>query len=100
MEKNETVNSELFQERVVSLLEEILATQNSILSSMKEFCDKEELCEMLNLKMPTINKMIQDGILTGYKPFGKKLYFKKDEVLDYIFRKEAERKVQTAKRKK
>jgi len=51
---------------------------------LPELITREKLAEILSVSLPTIHNWIKAGILTPYK-MGNRTYFKRSEVLEYIY---------------
>jgi excisionase family DNA binding protein len=51
---------------------------------MKEFLSTSEVCDYLNVSRSCVYKLSFKNVLPKYCPGGKKIYFKKTEVDDYI----------------
>ena len=46
----------------------------------------DDACLFLNLSRSTLYKLIHKGKIPYYKPNGKKIYFKKSELSNWVFR--------------
>jgi excisionase family DNA binding protein len=70
----------------MSNLNLILSKLESIEKMIQETLNKDEilsfkqLCEHLELSKSYLYKLTMDGKIPSFKPFGKKLYFSKNEV--------------------
>jgi len=51
---------------------------------MKEYLSLAEFCEYLRISKSTAHKISSSNILPKYKPFGKMVFFKWDEVHAYL----------------
>ncbi|NDW09408.1 AlpA family transcriptional regulator [Dysgonomonas sp. 520] len=65
-----------------------------------EILDKDGFCELTGYSMDALNKMIQHNEVPYYKGQGrKKIYFKRSEILDWVFSGRVETKVEYLNRK-
>lgn len=51
-----------------------------------EIMNKDQICELTGYSMDTLNKMIQRNEIPYYKSKGrKKIFFKRSEIIDWVF---------------
>lgn len=62
----------------------ILENQNALLLSQKNLLTVEELAVYAGITKSWIYKLTSAGLIQSYKPTGKKLYFKRSEIDDWL----------------
>jgi len=67
---------------------------------VSEIMDKEECCRLTGYSVDAINKMISNNEIPYYKPKGrKKIYFRRCEIINWLFSNPIETKEQFLNRK-
>lgn len=69
------------ESKIIAALEEVKAYT---LLAAKEMLTVEEVALFTGYKVSYIVKMTQEGRLPYYKPFGKKIFFKKSEINELL----------------
>lgn len=69
--------------KVIQELIQVIKKQNL---NSKEIVDAHEACEILNLSMSTLNKLTADREIAHYTPGGKKRYFKRVDLQNYMLK--------------
>lgn len=54
------------------------------MDELKDMLDIAQLCEITGWKKGYVYNLISQGRITHYKPFGKKVYFKKEDIESLI----------------
>lgn len=67
-------------DNILILLEEI----KKLLQLNKSMLNAEELCLLLGISKPYLYKLTSTGKIKFYRPFGKLIFFNKDEVLENL----------------
>lgn len=71
-------------ENIISKLEELEHTIKKQIISSKVFLTLEEASEYLQLSKSCLYKMTSKKQITYYTPGGKKIYFKREDLLEWI----------------
>lgn len=64
-------------------IERLLESQNLVRKSILNF---NETCQYLELSQSHLYKLTSTGAVPHYKPNGKKIYFKREELDDWLLR--------------
>lgn len=80
-----SINKTELEDLIENSVRRVLQEKNTIetRTSLKEVINIKEACEMLQLAKPTIYAMTSKNLIPHYKR-GKKLYFKKTELMDWL----------------
>lgn len=77
-------------DKILKELQSLKKQLNQISVQTKEILDTDELSNYLNLSKSCIYKFLSQGEIPCYCPGGKKKYFKKSEIDEWIFKSKAE----------
>lgn len=69
----------------IQILEELRQIRNS-LSFQKEILTLNELCSYAGISKHQVYHLTSTHEIPFYRPFGKLIYFRKDEVIDFLQR--------------